>query len=240
MKQILSLAIGLTATVIISACGNKSTQTQAPIPQYKSEVSFNQDSAFQYIKDQVKFGPRVPGSQAHSKCANYIAEQFKKFGADSIIIQNAIVTAYTGDELPISNIMAQYNPDKKDRVLIIAHYDTRPWADQDSDPKNSAKPIDGANDGASGVGVMIEMARNFATNSPQIGVDLLAIDAEDYGKRDGWGNADDTWCLGTQHWVKHMPYTDANMPRFAIVLDMVGGKEARFHREYHSNRMRPK
>lgn len=240
MKQLISLVICLAATAtMISACGKKETKSQGTLPQYTSEMTFNADSAFRYVKEQVKFGPRVPGTKAHRDCANYIVSQFQKFGADTIITQNAILQAHTGDELPITNIMAQYRPELRDRVLVIAHYDTRPWADQDSDPANNTKPIDGANDGASGVAVMLDMARNIGAKNPQTGVDFLAIDAEDYGKSDGWGNAEETWCLGTQYWTRHMPYTAENRPRFAVVLDMVGGKEARFHREYHSNRYAP-
>lgn len=222
------------------ACRNTKANTQPTIQQYSSEMNFSQDSAFQYLRDQVDFGPRVPGTKAHTDCANYIADQFRKFGADTILTQNALVSAYTGDELPMTNIMAQYRPELNDRVLIVAHYDTRPWADQDRDVFNANKPIDGANDGASGVAVMLEFARNFASRLPSIGVDLLAVDAEDYGKSDGWGNAEETWCLGTQYWTKHMPYTEANKPRYAIVLDMVGGQEARFHREFHSHKCAPK
>lgn len=240
MKQLISFAICFAATAtIISACGKKDTKASGVIPPHQNEMTFSPDSAYAYVKDQVNFGPRVPGSKAHKDCADYIASQFKKFGADSIIIQNASVTAHTGDELGITNIMAQYQPELDNRVLIIAHYDTRPWADQDENPDNTSKPISGANDGASGVAVMLEIARAIGANHPKIGVDFLAVDAEDYGKRDGWGNADETWCLGSQYWTKHMPYTTSNLPKYAIVLDMVGGKEARFHREYHSNRYAP-
>lgn len=240
MKQLLTSAICLAAVTFMSACGNSSSKTPASVPQYKSELTFSQDSAYQYVRDQVKFGPRVPGTKAHTDCANYILDKFRQFGADTIITQNALVAAHTGDELPITNIMAQYRPELNDRVLIVAHYDTRPWADQDKDEANTGKPIDGANDGASGVAVMLEMARNLAIKNPHIGVDFLAVDAEDYGKSDGWGNSDETWCLGTQYWVNHTPYTADNRPRYAIVLDMVGGKGARFHREFHSHKFAPK
>ncbi len=240
MNRMFSAMVSLALIAgINTACSSSARKESAQNPaRYTSPMEFSADTAYKYVKTQVDFGPRVPGTAAHNKCANYIAGEFNRLGADTIIIQNALVSAYTGQQLPITNILAQFKPEANERVLLVAHYDTRPWADQDkTELKN--RPIDGANDGASGVGVLLEIARNLAIKQPEIGVDLLAVDAEDYGQSDGWGYNEHTWCLGTQYWVQHMPYTQANRPRYGIVLDMVGGKNARFHREFHSNKYAP-
>lgn len=190
-----------------------------------------------HIARQVGFGPRVPGTTAHDECASYITRTLQRAGADTIITQESVVKAYTGDNLPITNIMARFNPQAKRKILLVAHYDTRPWADNEEDVARHKTPIDGANDGASGVGVLMEIARLIGHEDPKVGVDILLVDAEDYGKTEGWGSSEDTWCLGTQYWVENMPYESAeDRPVYGILLDMVGGQGARFHREYLSNR----
>lgn len=224
--------------MFLSSCSGNSGNTTAASesPKPAPEIKFNADSAYSYIKTQVSFGPRVPGTESHRRCAEYIVAELARHGIDTIRTQNAIVTAFNSDQLPITNIIGSLNPQAKDRVLIAAHYDTRPWADNETDEKDRNTPIDGANDGASGVGVMLELARILAQNRPQIGVDFLFVDAEDYGDNSGWGNNEETWCLGTQYWAEHTGYTASNKPRYGIVLDMVGGTNARFHREYYSNK----
>lgn len=219
------------------ACtGNGRNETNAQEATQKETVTFNADTAYNYVRQQVMFGPRVPGTDAHRRCAEWIASTLAASGADTIIVQNAQLSAFNGDELPITNIMAMYNPEANDRVLLAAHYDTRPWADNADNEADRARPIPGANDGGSGVAVLLEIARQLGQNNPQIGVDLLFVDAEDYGNSEGFGMNEETWCLGTQYWASHMPYTQSNRPRFGIVLDMVGGTNARFHREYYSDR----
>jgi len=196
--------------------------------------AFNADSAYQYVSRQVSMGPRVPGSAGHAECARYLVDELRRHGADSIIDQTATVTAYNGDRLNIHNIMARYNPTEQRRVMLVAHWDTRPWADNDPDEANHSKPVLGANDGASGVGILLETARQFNIRRPDVGVDILLVDAEDYGKSDSFNGNADSWCLGTQHWIQNMPYTAGNLPAYAILLDMVGGKGAVFNREYSS------
>ncbi len=197
-------------------------------------VKFNADSAYSYVKAQVDFGPRIPGSDGHKACKDYIIGQLTRFGADTVVVQNFKATNYLGSELPLTNIMGRYNPGADDRVLLVAHWDTRPWADADPDINKRSLPVPGANDGASGVGVLLELARLFNEKSPDVGVDLLFVDGEDSGNSGSWGSNEDTWCLGTQYWVKHMPYKAENTPRYGILLDMVGGIDARFYREYVS------
>jgi len=128
--------------------------------------------------------------------------------------------------------MGQFNKDAVKRVLLLAHWDTRLWADAEADASKHSTPIDGANDGGSGVGVLLEIARCLGVEKPTIGVDILFVDAEDYGQSQG--DDENTWCLGTQYWIKNLPYTPGSIPEYGILLDMVGGKDAKFHREYAS------
>lgn len=204
--------------------------------QFESKLKFETDSAMHFIRHQVELGPRVPGTEAHRKCEEYIVRKMNIFGADTIIEQKGTVTAFTGDVLPFNNILARFNTSAPRRILLAAHYDTRPWADNETDEKHRKTPILGANDGGSGVGVLMELARIAGENDLPIGVDFLFVDVEDYGNSDGWGNADDTWCLGSQYWAQNHPYTIDELPDFGIVLDMVGGTNARFHREYYSDK----
>lgn len=203
--------------------------------QVNQAIRFNSDSAYAYTAQQVAFGPRVPGSEGSKACAGYIAGELKRHNADTVVTQKGEMKAFTGDMLPITNIMASYNSSAPRRILIVAHYDTRPWADSDPVEENRREPIPGANDGASGVAVLLEIARQLGQNAPEVGVDLLFVDAEDYGQSSGFSNHDTSWCLGTQYWVENMPYATESLPAFGIVLDMVGGMGAKFHREYISN-----
>lgn len=197
--------------------------------------TFSADSAYQYIQSQVKFGPRIPNSNAQVQCAEYLSNKLKSFGAQ-VIIQNSTVQAYDGTKLRNINIIGSYNLNAQRRVLLLSHWDSRPWADYDPDIKNRKKPVMGANDGASGVGVLLEMARLFSTQKPSIGVDILFVDTEDYGAPAEFrgSNSEQTWCLGTQYWAKN-PHIAGYTANYGILLDMVGGKQATFYREQISD-----
>lgn len=202
-------------------------------------VAFDADSAYAYVAAQVAMGPRVNGTAAHAACERYIVETLRRHGADTVTEHRATVTDAHGKKLPINNIMGSFRPSATDRILLLAHYDTRPVADQDSDPANHGKPIPGANDGASGVGVLLEIARQLGLRAPQVGVDLLFVDAEDCGSDSGLPGSELTWCLGSQYWAENLPYDAARMPRYGILLDMVGGRDATFYPEYFSSRYAP-
>ena len=229
--------------LMIGSCNVGSTNGQAEsasVSGSKLDVhnkNFDADSAYRYIETQVSCGPRVPGTEGHRRCAEFIVSSLRRQGADTIIEQKTTVTAYNGDRLPINNIMARFNINAAKRVLLVAHWDTRPWADAEPDKSKHSIPIPGANDGGSGVGVLLEVARNLGTEVPNIGVDMLFTDAEDYGET---GGDDDSWCLGTQYWVKNMPYETNRLPMYGILLDIVGGQNAKFHREYFSEYFAPK
>lgn len=192
------------------------------------------DSLYAFTEAQVKLGPRVPGTEAHKACRELLIAELTRMGVDTVSVQTVPVTFHDGKHATAYNIMGSINPSANDRVLLLAHYDTRPTADEDPYAANHSRPIDGANDGASGVAVLLETARVLAQHpAGNLGVDLLFVDAEDSGET---GGDESTWCLGSQEWAKNPPYTNENRPAFGILLDMVGGADARFPREYISDR----
>ncbi len=195
--------------------------------------SFNADSAFHYVARQTGFGPRVPNTEAHRQCGQWLTETMERF-ADTVYVQQTRVRAYNGTILNIKNVIGVFQPDRRNRILLCAHWDSRPYADWDPDPANHYSPIDGANDGASGVGVLLEIARLLQAEQPHVGIDLLLLDAEDYGKHQASGGQDDnTWALGAQYWSRN-PHRIDYQANFGILLDMVGAKDATFKKEGYS------
>lgn len=235
--MIIPLIISVVA--LLCACGSSgsasssATSEAAPGAADTLRVEFDADSAYSYVARQVGFGPRVPNTQAHSECGKWLASELRRHGA-KVTEQEMKLRAFDGTILDSRNIFGQYNPEAQKRVLLLAHWDCRPWADEDPDPANHSKPVDGANDGASGVGVLLEIARQLGKEAPGYGVDILFVDAEDWGTE---GN-DDSWALGASYFAKHPP-VDGYSPAFAILLDMVGGKDAIFCREYFSEQSAP-
>lgn len=227
--------------LIIASCNLATNKTPEVKEEEKKPVvnipEFNADSAYQYVKHQVDFGPRVPNTPAHAKCAGWIVGKLRSYCTD-VKIQNGKVKAYNGTMLNFTNIIASFHPESTGRILICSHWDSRPYADHDPDPANHNKPIDGANDGASGVAVIIEIARilnnamnvDSNKNVPVPAVDLLLVDAEDYGppqgKRQDEGS-EKYWGLGSQYWAKN-PHVPEYKAKFGILLDMVGAPDATF------------
>lgn len=201
------------------------------------DVTFSADSAYAYVARQTEFGPRVPGTDAHGRCADYLEGELRRYGADSVIVQRGSMPGSDGKKIAVRNILGRFNGSGNKRILLAAHYDSRPWADEETDVTKHSRAIDGANDGASGVGVLLELARQFKMKRPDVGVDILFVDAEDMG-RSGDEGSELSWCLGTQMWGKDLPYGSVDeRPVYGIVLDMVGGRDAVFYREYVSDRM---
>lgn len=209
----------------------KNAQTQEKVI---SVPVFSADSAYIFTKKQVDFGARVPNTKAHDACALYLSAALKGFGAE-VIEQKVNLNAFDGTVLRSVNIIGSFNVKAEARILLFSHWDSRPWADHDLLPKNRKKPVMAANDGASGVGVLLEMARLMSKNQPTIGVDIFFCDSEDYGQPESAGgdSNENSWCLGTQHWAKS-PHVPGYTARFGILLDMVGGKQATFYREQAS------
>ena len=221
----------------VYACDDKkaeNTSGQTNPSRQLNVPSFSADSAFQFVAKQVSFGPRNPNSKGHRECGDYIVATLKQYGAE-VIEQKFVETAFTGEKLDSRNIIASFFPKHKKRILLAAHWDTRPFADQDT--FDTRKPILGANDGGSGVGVLLELARIFAdtTKDPGVGVDIIFFDAEDFGDTDDYQNAPGEepgrwWCLGSKYWANN-PHTPNYSAYFGILLDMVGGRNARFGKE---------
>lgn len=200
-----------------------SAATQVSVPE------FDAAGTYKLIQDQVNFGPRIPGSPAQKDCANWLAEQLQPF-CDSVYRQNVTVTAGNGKSLPCMNIIGVIDPEATNRILLLAHWDSRPWADQDKTDKD--KPILGADDGGSGTAVLISIAKALKAHPlpKNWGVDILLADVEDYGKTE-WG--DNSYALGTQYWAHH-PHVAGYKAQAGILLDMVGSRNARFPLEAYS------
>ncbi len=201
--------------------------------------TFNADSSFAYIERQVAFGPRVPNTAAHREASAYLAAELRRHGAQ-VALQEFQATAYDGTLLEACNIIASFFPEKSHRILLFAHWDSRPYADNDPQPQNHRTPIDGANDGASGVAVLLEIARQIEAYTPKVGVDIFFFDVEDYGKPyfSTFPDKGDTWALGAQYWA-NTPHDLAYRADYGILLDMVGGKGSRFAKEGFSLRQAP-
>lgn len=228
-------------TSILMSCsstqksGEKSAKQADTIAQ---SMTFNGDSAFSFVKAQCDFGPRVPNTKAHRLCGDYLIDKLRSYGAN-VIVQSPTLCAYDGTKLQARNIIGEFAPEAKRRLLLLAHWDCRPWADSDPDPKNHCKPVMGANDGASGVGVLLELARLFHEKQPGLGVDILLVDAEDWGDDSGTSpDSESTWALGTQYWVAN-PHRTGYRPIFGILLDMVGAGGSQFSQEYFSMQYAP-
>ena len=203
---------------------------------YAVGPQFNADSAYLFCAEQCKFGPRTMNSEAHEKCGEWIKAKFEQYGC-SVKRQHADLKGYDGTILKATNIMASFRPEATTRILLCAHWDSRPWADNDSDENNHKKPVLAANDGASGIAVMLEIARLLQSDTTlTLGVDFVCLDAEDWGVPQ-WAEVEapgDTWALGAQYFASHLP--DGYEARFGILLDMVGGEGAQFYKEGMSKR----
>jgi len=222
-------------TILLAACGGNHGSTTATTDNSATDtakstaaVTFNADSAYAMVQRQCDFGPRVPGTAAHAQCAAWL-EQTLGGACDKVMVQSANVTTGQGKPLAIKNIVGVINPDATSRLLLLAHWDTRPWADNDPDPTKHNQPVMGANDGASGVGVLLQLARELKQAGTSLGIDIVLVDAEDMGDHDN----EDSWALGAQYWAAH-PHVEGYKPLFGILLDMVGAPDATFLREYYS------
>ena len=230
--------------VTIFSCSNQNTEKDNVINlKPKKEVwnagpNFNVDSAYSFIEKQVLFGPRIPNTTKHTACGDWLVKKLNSYQLKTSE-QIGEVTAFNMSKLPLRNISGIHNPNANKKVLLCAHWDTRPFADRDSVNKN--KPILGANDGASGVGVLLEIARVISKDSLDICVEFIFFDVEDYGapqQTNGFfdlQSMNDTWCLGSQYWSYNLK-PDYKRPNFGILLDMVGAENAVFPKEEISRR----
>ncbi|MBR6840691.1 MAG: M28 family peptidase [Prevotella sp.] len=218
-------------TLLLLSCGNLRKQaTEESVSMQPIGPVFNADSAYSYCEAQCAFGPRTMNSEAHEACGKWIAEKFASFGM-AVSTQKADLKGFDGTILKSTNIIASFKPEVTNRILLCAHWDSRPWADNDPDEANHKKPVMAANDGASGVAVMLEVAR-LLPDSLGIGVDFICFDAEDWGIPQ-WSDAEEdgnSWALGAQYWAAN-PHQQDYKANFGILLDMVGGQGATFYQE---------
>ena len=212
----------------------QSLKTQNMVTENISVPVFNADSAYHYTATQVSFGPRVPGTEAHEACGNYLFNELKRFGA-TVVIQEATVQLQDRTPIEIKNIIGSFQPENKSRILLCAHWDSRPYADHDPNPDNWTKPIDGANDGAGACAALLEIARQVGANPPTVGIDILLFDMEDWGppnfssKNYHYGD----WCMGSDYWARQ-PHIPNYVARYGILLDMVSAPDAQFYKEIFS------
>ena len=223
------LSIGLFACQEDSSTSKSNSDKAEPVKKHINVPVFNADSAYMFIEKQLAFGYRVPGTKEHTDCANWLGMMMNKY-TGSGMIQQANVTAFDGTILPLKNIIGMINPDAKKRIVIAAHWDSRPFADQDDERQD--EPIMAANDGASGVAIILEIARLVSLNRLNIGIDFVLFDAEDYSK------TLDGYCLGSKHWSKKRGYP-GKTPNWGILMDMVGAKDAKFYMEGYSMQFAP-
>jgi hypothetical protein len=229
--------IGLLALAWGCSGQDNKSETEVVTQPIKDYPKFNPDSAYAFVQKQVDFGPRVPETEAHEATKNWILGKFENYGLE-VETQDFDVKTYDGLSWGLSNIIASYNPQAKKRILLAAHWDTRRIADKDTDRMD--EPIDGANDGASGVGVLLEIARVITSQElkPDVGIDIILFDGEDDGEPDFESNRDNSqiwWCHGSQYWSKNKHQANYSA-YYGILVDLVGAKGARFYREGYSRK----
>jgi len=219
---------------LFSACNNDDTKVQdeQPVMEPVYYPTFNADSAYTFVANQVDFGPRYPGSKGHYNAFLYLRKMLTNF-CDTVYIQSTRGLTFDKKDIPIYNLVGVFNPKAEKRIILAAHWDTRPFADEDDSAATA--PILGANDGGSGVVVLLEIAR-LLKESPltNIGIDIIFFDAEDWGK----GEVENSFCLGSQYWAKN-PHIPSYTASYGILLDMVGAKNAVFAHESYSTQVAP-
>lgn len=217
--------------VLFESCGEQTANLQFE-RQGREVPAFDSGNAYNFIEDQVAFGPRVPNSEAHAETKDYLVSQLKEFAGEGNVFVQEFEQSVYGDTLTMYNILAGFGLQHPDRILLAAHWDSRPRAEED--PDNPGEPILGADDGGSGVGVLLELARIFSENDLPVGIDIILFDGEDYGRVSDLDN----YFLGARHWSNNPPVPGYS-PRFGILLDMVGGENAVFYKESYSMRYAP-
>lgn len=205
--------------LVVAACGGADAAPPAG--------EFDAAQAMARVAEQQAFGNRIPGTPGHAAMAVWL-DSLARLGADTVIVQRWNHVTLNGDTLPMVNVIARFNPDNPDRILYMAHWDTRPHADA-ADSRDSTLPVPGANDGASGVAVLLGVMDALKKQPPKIGVDLLFEDGEDYGKFvDDYHDV----MIGARHFAAAIP--PPAKPKFAVLWDMVGAKNLRIEQEGYS------
>jgi glutaminyl-peptide cyclotransferase len=240
MNRLFLLALAVLTAVTSCKTNSNQDNSQAETTLTVQAPTFTADSAYQFVARQVAFGPRVPNTPAHVKGGDYLVAKLKEFGC-TVTEQTFTTTTWDGKKLNARNIIGSINPKASKRILLASHWDSRPQADEDSSAVNAKKAVPAANDGASGVAVLLEMARIIqqAKQKPTVGIDLVFFDAEDWGnggkaQGDKEGEIDYMgFCLGSRYFAKN-PFKPGYTPYYGVLLDMVGAKGATFLKEGYS------
>lgn len=227
----------LIVFVLLSSCTKETTPASKEKVVEKKLITkqvpnFDGKYAYDMVAKQVSFGPRVPNTPFHLKCKDFLIAELSLY-ADSVFVQS-FDDYIEGEKVQLFNIVARFKGDDPSKVLLLgAHWDSRPLADEDPDPKKAAKSFDAANDGGSGVGVLLSMAKSFKTEKPPVTVDIVLFDGEDLGLHGSL----EYFCRGSKYYTQRL--TPLNRPSHVIILDLVGDKEAQFIIEGNSNRSAP-
>lgn len=217
----------LTLAILVAGCSGSDKQGLQFSEKGREVPEFNADSAYKFVQQQVDFGPRVPNTEAHRQAQAYFVEKLKEYaGSNAVFVQEFTAEGYD-EQLELGNVIAAFNLSAPDRIMLSAHWDSRPRADMDSTRQDEG--IAGADDGGSGVAVLLELARMFSQNPPPIGVDIVLFDGEDYGQ----SGSLEKYFLGSRYWSNNPPVPGYS-PRFGILLDMVGAEGAQFPKERYS------
>lgn len=227
MRQTVALALGLASAAAMAACGDTGGGARQTGPRVE-RPAFQADRAFAHVRTQLSFGPRVPGSEGHSRQLSWMIESLATRGAQ-VVIDRFDYTTSGGEVLPLTNVLARFNPEAERRLLLLTHWDTRPTSDQAPDPSDYDTPVPGANDGASGTAVLLELSALFHEQAPTVGVDLLFVDGEDYGPE----TVD--MFIGSNRFAE----TQSKDWAYAVLIDMVGDADPEFPIEGYSAEYAP-
>ena len=225
------MLVTLCAVVALS-CGGADGEPPRSVESLAYAPRFDGASAYELVKRQVDFGPRVPGTEGHRAMAQWLQEYLTE-RSDTLIVQRFTHVSVEGDTLPLFNFLARFRVPGSEPILLLAHWDTRPTSDSASDPADRDKPVPGANDGASGTAVLLELADMMKREAAPRSVDILLVDGEDYGD---FGVGLDVF-LGSRYFAANQP--DGYAPEFGVLLDMVGDRTLDIYVEGNSNRMAP-
>ena len=227
----ISLVVVSIFLVFNFGCKNDPPPPPPPSPKtVKIPVpKFDRDSAFYFVKKQVDFGPRLPNTEGHIKAKKWLVNKLKTYNL-TVIEQNFEATEYTGTILKSTNIIAQYNPAAPKRIMLAAHWDTRHIADSPASKERRDEPILGADDSGSGVGILLEIARQLKSTPADLGVDIVLFDSEDHGDSESENPEAESWCLGSQYWSKNI-VPPGYRPKYGILLDMVGARNTSFPKD---------
>jgi glutaminyl-peptide cyclotransferase len=213
----------MTRLLLALCLGLAGCRDEVPLPPKE----FDGQTAFRYLRTQVEFGPRVPGTEGHQRMAEWL-EQMLRERADTVIVQSWSHVTTRGDTLPMRNLIGRFNPDAEDRILYLAHWDTRPVSDGPNSTRTNV-PVPGANDGASGVAVLLGVADALRKTPPRLGVDLLFVDGEDYGD---FSKQPKDVLIGARRYTAHP--IPGPQPRFAVLFDLVADADLQFYQEGNS------